>query len=100
MTSFELADLNKLANDCRTEYSKLPSHIDIKLEKELKLLLQQQLTEILVGKGKGQVDISLYSIKFTNKDGLVSIFPSRWLWAASVFYKYSQELAKYLQLVR
>lgn len=100
MTSFELADLNKLANDCRTEYSKLPSHIDIKLEKELKLLLQQQLNEILIGKGKGQVDISLYSIKFTNKDDLVSIFPSRWLWAASVFYKYSQELVKYLALVK
>jgi hypothetical protein len=96
MSGFTLADLHQLGLDCRAEYSVLPSYIDIKIENKLKDLLVDQLSRIL----KGEIDISLYSIKYTNEKNQVSILPSKWLWAASIFHKYSYELSKYMEIVK
>lgn len=96
MSEFKLADLHQLGLDCRAEYSLLPSHIDIKIENELKNVLKNELSRTL----NGDIEISPYSIKYKNDKNLVSIFPSRWLWAASVFCKYSQELSKYMEIVK
>ncbi|MCP9136824.1 AAA family ATPase [Acinetobacter baumannii] len=97
MTSFELADLNKIVLECRQEYKNLPNELDIKITEELRDILRRQITVIL--SNGASVEFSDYSITYKNRDNLVAILPSRWLWIASVFQKYASEYFKYSDLV-
>ncbi|HAV5317757.1 AAA family ATPase [Acinetobacter baumannii] len=97
MTSFELADLNKIVLECRQEYQNLPNELDIKITEELRDILRREITVIL--SNGASVEFSDYSITYKNRDNLVAILPSRWLWIASVFQKYASEYFKYSDLV-
>ncbi|HFF4983423.1 TPA: type II restriction endonuclease subunit R, partial [Acinetobacter baumannii] len=82
MSNFILEDLDQLTKQCRIDYKNLPTKIDIPITPELKNLLIKKL-------GNG-VEISEYSIEYTNDKNQYGIFPSKWFWVASVFYKLAQ----------
>lgn len=97
MSAFELANLHDVVLACRQEYQNLPNKIDIKITSELKDLLQEEISKIL--SNGVSVEFSDYSITYKNRDDLIAILPSRWLWIASVFHKYANEYFKYSDLV-
>ncbi|WHR57562.1 McrB family protein [Acinetobacter haemolyticus] len=97
MSVFELANLHDVVLACRQEYQNLPNKIDIKITSELKYLLQEEISKIL--SNGVSVEFSDYSITYKNRDDLIAILPSRWLWISSVFHKYAYEYFKYSDLV-
>ncbi|KEC82608.1 AAA family ATPase [Acinetobacter sp. ETR1] len=97
MSVFELENLNDVVLACRQEYQNLPNKIDIKITSELKDLIQEEISKIL--SNGVSVEFSDYSITYKNRDDLIAILPSRWLWIASVFHKYAFEYFKYSDLV-
>ncbi|WP_420683479.1 McrB family protein [Acinetobacter baumannii] len=91
MSNFILEDLDQLTKQCRIDYKNLPTKIDIPITPELKNLLIKKL-------GNG-VEISEYSIEYTNDKNQYGIFPSKWFWVASVFYKLAQAYEPYSEIL-
>lgn len=91
MSNFILEDLDQLTKQCRIDYKNLPTKIDIPITTELKDLLIKKL-------GKG-VEVSKYSIEYTNDKNQYGIFPSKWFWVASVFYKLAQAYEPYSEIL-
>lgn len=97
MTSFTLKNLNDQIQECRQEYHNLPNQLDIKITPELHEVLLEVVPEFIP---QGGIEVSDYSITYRNSSGLTAILPSRWLWIASVFHKYTHEYFKYIDILQ
>lgn len=91
MSAFILEDLDQLTKNCRIAYKSLPNKIDIPISPELKSLLIKHLGSNL--------EISQYSIEYTNNQNQYGIFPSKWFWVASIFYKLALAYGPYGEIL-
>jgi 5-methylcytosine-specific restriction protein B len=91
-----LQNLEELIQECRNEYDALPYKSDIKIDSRLAGLLQSTLDEV---DNRTSHVVTPFSIKFTNNKGLTCSVASSALWFGQYFWKLSEQLDKYFDIL-